>query len=126
MLGAGGSAYLQSSGIWGKANIVICALRHGGRAVEDSRPISLVCITVLGAQQRPVFQQSGAHNFKNLVSEGERAKWRWAGIVLSPNYLIQHFVLRSQPIQFTYIWLPLSKMHTLDDTICYIRFTTIS
>lgn len=122
--GVRGNTYLKSSCIWGKADTPICVQRDGGKAVEDSK---LHFIRLHNGPSWSTKTRLRAVRALQLAwfLKGGRAGWRWAEVVLSPNYLISSLVLRSQPIQFTYIWLPLSKRHTLDDTICYIRFTIL-
>lgn len=62
---------------------------------------------------------------KTLLVKGEEPNGGALRLYLVQAISYSSLVLSIQPIQFTYIWLPLSKMHTLDDTVPYFKFTNI-
>lgn len=125
VLGVRENAHLQSS-VTGGQSWYRGLCNEGGDTMEDPK-LQFISSEWSFVVNKGDSSSSEGLTVKELASEGGRAEWRGRlrlSSVQTTSYSSR--VLRSQPIQFTYIWLPLSKTHTLDDTIrCSIRFTNI-
>lgn len=126
VLGVRENAHLQSSVTGGQSWYRGLCNKGGGLNGRSQTPVPQLSSEWSFVVNNGDSSSSEGLTGKELASEGERAEW-WGRLRLSSVQTTSYSsrVLRSQPIQFTYIWLPLSKMHTLDDTICSIRFTNI-